>query len=324
MPDITANPPTPVRNELSNLSAALNVQVPTKVDGQNLLIATWNIRAFGSLTRKWTATGNDSPKRDLRGLRYIIEILSRFDVIAVQEVVGDLRALRDTMKFLGDDWSFLMTDITAGDKGNNERMAFIFDRRRVQPSGLAAEIVIPPDWSEELPDGALLRQFARTPYAVSFRAGDQTFILVALHVEYGDNADDRIEEISHIARWMRQWADRSNRWHQSLLTVGDFNIDRKGDELWQALTSTGMTVPDDLHQVPRSIFADPNHPDKEKFYDQIAWFETGTKKRRIAMDYVKGGGFDFLPHVYQNTNLSKSSISYRVSDHYPLWTEFKL
>nr|HQV13201.1 hypothetical protein [Nitrospira sp.] len=86
----------------------------------------------------------------------------------------------------------------------------------------------------------------------------------------------------------------------------------------------GLTVPDDLHQVPRTIFSDPANPDLDKFYDQIAWFETGSKKRRIEMDYVRGGGFDFLPHVYTNTSLSKTSISYRVSDHYPLWAEFQI
>ena len=133
--------------------------------------------------------------------------------------MGDLRALRDMMKFLGDDWSFLMTDVTAGDKSNNERMAFLFDRRRVQPSGLAAEIVIPPEWRDELSSDTLVRQFARTPYAVSFRAGKQTFILVTLHVEFGTSSDDRVQELRDIARWMREWADRSNRWCQRIFTA---------------------------------------------------------------------------------------------------------
>ena len=87
------------------------------------MIATWNIRSYSSLTREWTAGSGDSPKRDFRGLRAIIEILSRFDVIAVQEVKGNLRALRDTLRFLGDDWGFLMSDITLGDPGNDERLA---------------------------------------------------------------------------------------------------------------------------------------------------------------------------------------------------------
>lgn len=324
MPVIADQPPPNIQAELNALQLALNNTIPQKNPGQNLLIATWNIRAFGSLTRKWTAEGNDSPKRDLRGLRTICEIVSRFDVIAIQEVVGNLRALRDMIHFLGDDWSFLMTDITIGDAGNNERMAFVFDNSRVQPSGLACELVVPPEWLIEIDENALRNQFVRTPYAVSFRSGTTTFILVTLHVDYGNNSSDRIPELRAIARWMSDWARRSNRWHHNLLTLGDFNIDRRGDELWQAFTSTGLTVPDDLNEVQRSIFADPDSPLFDKYYDQIAWFQSGRRSRRLSIDYVRGGSFNFLQHVYTNMNLSKRSTSFRISDHFPLWVEFSL
>jgi hypothetical protein len=166
MPQLTDQPPLSIQNELDALNRSLDQVIPTKLIGQNLLIATWNIRSFASLTRKWTASENDSPKRDLRGLRAICDILSRFDVVAIQEVKGDLRALRDTMKYLGENWSFMMTDITLGDAGNDERMAFVFDSSRVKPSGLACELVVPPEWLTEIPENALGRQFSRTPYAV--------------------------------------------------------------------------------------------------------------------------------------------------------------
>lgn len=324
MPTITDQPPADIQAELDALRASLSSTVPIKQQGQNLLIATWNIRAFGSLTRKWTAGNSDNPKRDLRGLRAICEIVSRFDIVAIQEVVGDLRALRDMMHFLGDNWSFLMTDITRGEAGNNERMAFVFDTTRIRPSGLACELVVPPEWLEEIGEDALKNQFARTPYAVSFRAGTTTFILVTLHVDYGTESRKRIPELKAIARWMADWAKQSNRWHHNLLTLGDFNIDRQNDALWQAFTSTGLTVPADLNTVPRSIFADPNNPTLDKFYDQIAWFQTGSGSRKLSMNYTRGGGFNFLPHVYGGTNLTKNSISRRISDHYPLWVEFEL
>lgn len=144
MPTILDNPPQTVQQDLDALAAALDATLPAKSD-DNLLVATWNIRSFSSLTRKWLARPNDSPKRDLRALRAIIEILSRFDVVAIQEVKGDLRALRDTMRFLGDTWGFLMTDVNIGDAGNDERFVFLFDRDRLRPSGLAAKIVIPPE-----------------------------------------------------------------------------------------------------------------------------------------------------------------------------------
>ena len=323
MPQLIDKPPQNIQRELDQLNAALNQAIPVKQDGQNLLIATWNIRSFSSLTRKWTALQNDSPKRDLRGLRAICNIISRFDVIAIQEVKGNLRALRDMMNYLGESWSFLMTDVTPGDAGNNERVAFVFDSNRVKPSGLACEIVIPPEWLAEIPENALQRQFARTPYAVSFRSGDTTFILITLHVKYGTSTEDRKQELKDIARWMKEWANREAKWHHNLLTLGDFNIDRQGDDLWQAFTSTGLFVPEDLQTIPRSIF-DNESGASGKFYDQIAWFTSASGLIALNMNYQTGGYFDFLPFVYTDANLTKSSISYRISDHYPLWAEFIL
>ncbi|MCP4004987.1 MAG: endonuclease/exonuclease/phosphatase family protein [bacterium] len=320
MPTITSTPPQSVQGDLDALSDALDAQIPAQID-DNLLIATWNIRSFGSLTRKWTAAAGDSPKRDLRGLRAIIEIISRFDVVAVQEVTGDLRSLRDMMKFFGPAWSFLMTDITLGDDGHSERMAFVFNRDRVQPSGLAAELVVPPE-QLGIGEDALQQQFARTPYAVSFRAGETTFILVALHVTYGDAPEDRVPELKAIAKWMNDWARRSTKWHHNLLVLGDFNIDRSGDPLWEAFSSTGLTVPDALNDVPRSIYDDPGDPSDNAFYDQIAWFTTGSGKRRLDIDFVSAGGFDFRDLVYRNQSLTNSSLSFRMSDHFPLWVEF--
>lgn len=318
MPRITDQPPLLIRQELAALNNSLDQIIPKKHDGQNLLIATWNIRSFASLTRKWTALQSDSPKRDLRGLRTICDIICRFDVIAIQEVKGDLRALRDMMEFLGDKWAFLMTDITLGSAGNAERMAFVFDTSRVKPSGLACELVVPPEWLSEISENALRKQFARTPYAVSFKAGDTTFILVTLHVDYGESPSDRKFELQAVARWMKEWAERETKWHHNLLPLGDFNIERHGDELWQAFTSTGLTVPDALQAVPKSIFDDESDPN-DKFYDQIAWFGSA-----LDMKFNAGGYFDFIEHVYSDTDLSKQSISYRISDHYPLWAEFLL
>ncbi|MBN1559014.1 endonuclease/exonuclease/phosphatase family protein [candidate division KSB1 bacterium] len=322
MPTIFDPPPQNIRLEIERLNTALDSTIPRKTD-HNLLIASWNLRAFASLTRQWTAAATDSPKRDLRGLLAIIHILSRFDVIAIQEVKGDLRALRDTIHYLGDRWAFLMTDVNRGAAGNSERMAFIFDTQRLKLSGLACELVIPKEWLDEISPDALKQQFVRSPYAVSFRTGDTTFILVTLHVDYGDASHDRIPELRAIARWMHDWASRSNAWHHNLLALGDFNIDRRDSPLWAAFTSTGLTVPQALNGAPRTIFADPQDPQKDNFYDQIAWFAEGSIQL-IGMTCTNGGIFDFLPHVYLDLGLTKLSTSYRISDHYPLWIEFQI
>jgi endonuclease/exonuclease/phosphatase family metal-dependent hydrolase len=322
MPTIHDTPPDIVRTDLDRLARALQASIPPKTDG-NLLIATWNIRRFGSLSRKWTAASSDSPKRDLRGLRAIGDIVSRFDVVAIQEVTGDLRALRDMMEFLGPGWSFLMTDVTLGAAGNDERMAFVFDNTRLNLSGLACELVVPPEWLGMIEADALRQQFVRTPYAVSFRRNKTTFILVTLHIDYGDRSIERLAELKCIARWMADWAKREKDWRHNFIVLGDFNIDRRGDALWDAFTSTGLVVPDDLNRVPRSIFSDPETPSLDKFYDQVAWFMESSGSIALSMKYTSGGSFDFLPYAYTETGLTKNALSHRISDHYPLWVEFE-
>jgi endonuclease/exonuclease/phosphatase family metal-dependent hydrolase len=307
---------------MAALRAALDETVPRKRPlGRNLLVGTWNLKNFGSLTEQWLAGPNDTPKRDFRGLWAVAEIISRFDVVALQEVCGDLRALRTLMKTLGPGWRFLMTDTNRGSKGGGERMAYLFDAARVELSGLAGEVVVPPEWLVEIAPGALREQFARAPYAVSFQAGDATVILVTLHVLYGTGPGDRIPELTAIARWMADWAQQSHRWHHNLVVLGDFNIDRQGDPLYRAFTSTGLTVPAALNAVRRSIFADPGQPTQDKYYDQIAWFERG-KGQLINLPLLSAGGFDFVEHLYRDLGMSKAQMQYRVSDHYPLWVEF--
>lgn len=326
MPRILDTPPTEVQEEIADLRALLDQQIPDKALDQNLLVATWNIRAFGRVTRKWQAEEDDSPKRDLHALRIISEIVSRFDVIALQEVKGTLQALRDMLKWLGPAWGLVLTDVTRGDPGNGERLAYLFDTRKLQMSGLAAELVLPAEQLAlgAIDSGALDRQFARTPYAVAFRANRDTFILVTLHVLFGQNAAAREPELRAVAEWLAGWARDINVYDQNLIALGDFNIDRAGDRLFDAFVSTGLQVPTDLHQVPRTLFADPADPAGDKFYDQIAWFTGAHGVPALSLRYNRGGFFDFTRVALRDRGLSKQQLSWRISDHYPLWVEFLL
>ena len=312
------SPPGSLLDRLAAVSAGLDEVVPAKQLDRNLLVATWNLRAFGGLTKKWEAAPSDSPKRDLSDVVLIAEVVSRFDVVAVQEVRGDLRALRYLLKALGPDWGFTLTDVTKGAAGNNERMAFLFDTRRVRLSGLACELVVPveSDPAAIEPD-AFNRQFARTPYAVSFLSAGQTFILVTLHVDYG-SSQERIDELRAIAEWLSGWAEQEEEWNHNLIALGDFNIDRRGDPLYDAFTSTGLTPAPGLSDVPRTIF----QSGKEKFYDQIAWFEDASKGPLLTLACTTAGTFDFVPVFPGATDLV--SLSWKISDHYPLWVEFAI
>ncbi|MCU1521326.1 MAG: hypothetical protein JWN19_1711 [Arthrobacter sp.] len=120
---------------------------------------------------------------------------------------------------------------------------------------------------------------------------------------------------------MRDWADRPNDWNNNLMVLGDFNRDRIGDPLYEAFVATGLWPPAELNDVPRTIFDDDkNRP----FYDQVAWFSEpdGTPLLDGLTYTQRAGCFDFIPHIM--TGLTRNEISWRISDHYPLWSEFRL
>src|SRR5688500_8409486 len=100
MPSITDKPPQDIQAELAELVTTLDRDIPAKALDRNLLIATWNLRVFGDLTEKWVSSESASPKRDLHSLLCIKEIISRFDVIALQEVRGNIKCLRHILKVL--------------------------------------------------------------------------------------------------------------------------------------------------------------------------------------------------------------------------------
>jgi len=320
MDNILDTPPLLILNDLAVLKADLDLKIPSKKLEKNLLIATWNIRAFGDITRKAISEDDDSPKRDFHAILCIAEIIKRFDIIAIQEIKANIKGLRDCLKVLGNHWSLILTDVNRGDVGNGERMGFLFDTRRVQLSGLACELVVPQEWISITSDKALTEQFVRSPYAVSFRAQNQTFILVTLHIKYGKVSTDRIKELKGVAKWMADWAQDINVYHQNLIALGDFNIDKRGDLLNQTFISEGLFIPPDLQNesTTRSIF------DKTKFYDQIAWFNDSSNIPKLTLKFIQGGSYDFTNKALSNRNLTKMSISYMLSDHYPIWAEFDL
>jgi len=284
--------------------------LPAKTTDLNLLIGTWNIKAFGRIHPAFDENPG-SPKRNLRALAALVEVIRRLDVVAIQEVKRDTSGLRLLLEWLGPDWGAIVTDVTVGPQGNAERLAFVFDRRRAQPSGLAGEIVLPPT-----AEGAPQTQFARTPYAVGFRAGGERFTLVTAHILYAV-PQERTPEIlalaGHVAREMRDRAEAAIEEEDNLIVLGDFNTEqRHGDPNFEAFVSTGLWVPPQLDGLRTAAGSKP------KFYDQIAWF-------RPALNLIysdRAGVIDFAGAVFPE--LSTQEMVARVSDHFPLWAEFRI
>jgi len=308
---------------LQALRPALAAQVPAKSTTDTLLLATWNIRELDA--------GRYGPRRD-ESYYCIAEILSRFDLIAVQELRQSLYPLQRLQRILGSWWDFLVTDVTLGTAGNAERMAYIYDRRKVSFTGLAAELVLPR--KNGAPEEPL--QFARSPYVAGFRAGWAYLTLLTAHIYYGDDVavdPRRLQEITDFAQTAAKNADKYSTAPQpepgkvsdsgNLIMLGDFNIFAREDVTLQAITDAGFVVPPELLQLPGSNVA------RNKHYDQIAYHRKLSKMRTTG----RAGIFDFYEHIYRDEaayetvrNGRGSSFrewrTYQMSDHLPMWIEF--
>ncbi len=100
---------------------------------QILRLATWNIREFDS---------NKYGKRLEESFYYIAEIMSNFDLIAVQEVRDDITALKKVIRILGPTWSYIASDVTEGTSGNRERMTFVYNKSKIWFRNVAGELVL--------------------------------------------------------------------------------------------------------------------------------------------------------------------------------------
>lgn len=97
-------------------------------------LATWNIREFPS--GKFGSRLPESPY-------YIAEIISHFDIVAIQEVREDLGNLKEVLEILGErTWKFIATDVTEGSGGNRERMVFVYNSKKVRFRNVAGEITL--------------------------------------------------------------------------------------------------------------------------------------------------------------------------------------
>jgi len=311
------------------LRAQLDRDIPAKTATETLLLATWNIRQFGDNRR------NES-------LHYIAEIISRFDLVAVQEVAANLDGLKKVVSLLGHNWDYIVTDSTEGTAGGGERMAFIYDRCKVFFRKIAGEFVLPHSRALGGYEGNEKLQFARTPFSVYFQAGWFKFMLVTVHIFYGTKGDEdarRVEEIEAVAKFVK---DRAKKEDENYILLGDFNIASLGHNTMKALEKQGFYIPQAIRENPTDL-------GKTKHYDQIA-FKLKIEQNMTVFSEKKqhAGAFNFTETVYTQDDLDiyrgffeekqvvgktedkimkyymSSWRTFEMSDHLPLWIELKV
>jgi exonuclease III len=262
-------PRTQRRRVISNLErvrAQLRAELPSKKAEDTVILGTWNLRNFDD------NRFGDGPRLD-ESLWYIAEIVSAFDILAIQEVCDDLGPLEAVMSRLDPVYDYIITDVTEGPGGNRERLGFIYNRDKVKFLGVAGEIVLP--YSSLISDVTKQRQFARTPFSCLFQSGWFKFMFSTVHIYFGkDSANSpeyarRVEEIRSVSKFLAKRADKDRYCH---IMVGDFNIEDFDGATFDALQEHGFEV----FKNKRG-----SNSDLTRFYDQIS-FKARDQQMQLA------------------------------------------
>ncbi len=329
-PDMHAPEKRHIISNLLRLKVGLEQRIPSRKTEENLLICSWNIKEFGYTSQRLN-----------EAYFYIAEIISRFDLVAVQEVKSTLKDLDMLMRILGDDWDYLVNDITDGNDGNSERSAYLFNKKRLKLSGLAGELVLWP----EITVGSAIKQLKRTPYMTGFKSTWKSFVMLNLHVHPGDEDDDlvyRKEEVRLLLAALQHKMDRL--WSQNLVLAGDFNLYQGDDDATISLIhEAGFIEVDGLKGLDTNV-------SQTQAYDRF--FIHKNEYFEIAMDsQSRGTGgvfnpFDFVYKQDEHMQYKQQMIKVyggskdidndadaledyfmhhwrrnQISDHFPIWFE---
>ena len=291
-----------IKKELIELKKRIVAANVPAVSNNNFRLLTWNIRNL------------NSDKED-RAIVYISEVIRNFDIIAIQECKDSLGGLEKLQKQLGNDFRFIFSDTS----GNAERLVFVYNSKRIQFTGLAAEIVMTPGAGRDGVKPEL--EFDRTPYMASFRINGCNFIVVTVHIYYGEGSavKYRLEEIKNIAERLKECSSDTDALDSDYIICGDFNIEKIRqkiknatgeeplDELFDALLSGGIIISDDIRNSPSNL-------DKTKHFDQIGYHHY----KDSTIEFVRGGVIDFMGAVY----VGDSKLKFKLTDHLPMWAVF--
>lgn len=324
-----------VIDHLATLRKHIAKKVPRRTASDTLLLATWNIRDFDSNKFK------EGP-RIAESFHYIAEVISAFDLVAIQEVNEDMRPFEKVMDLLGPNWCYIATDLTEGPSGNGERMVFVYDSNKVQFKHIAGEVVLP---KTSLVGG--IDQLARSPFLVRFQSGWFKFNICTVHLYYGDDSGDgyqrRVAEIDTIAKFLKKRADEDG---QNYILLGDMNVVSPEDDTMKALKKHKFVLPSDLTQDNDALRWVSNMGG-DKHYDQIAILprkdelQLGPSENNAGVlnyyqaVFTEDEAETYYPLGKANGNwpntaagrkkyFAKKWRTWQMSDHLPLFVELKI
>jgi endonuclease/exonuclease/phosphatase family metal-dependent hydrolase len=245
-------------------------------------------------------------------------IISPFDVVAVQEIADDLTDFYRLVDTLGQDWDYYYTDIA----GNHERLAYLYRAGRLIPTGLAAELAMRAYQRQRIVIEEVTEEFEgfnRNPYMLTFQADGFEFTLVNVHL-YWTSFGLRQLETRALARWAANRVRRNFPPNNDIILIGDFNMPRfaRNDAIYRQLRAAGLRIPDHRTQFVGTNLAGDAH------YDEIAFFPNRTREDFTGrMGVVDWDNVLFADLYQRNQRQFFQYVRYYIADHRPLWAEFR-
>ena len=279
-------------------------RVPHSILDETMNLATWNIRDFGK------------SERQEKSLHYIAEVIGRFDLVALTEVRQDLSELLRVMEILPPFWDFVVSDYGGDRAANKERVAYVFDKRVVRFTGLAAEADPPRKRNEE---GRYVSRFTwwRAPYIASFRSGNFDFVIVTVHLRWGSGEKERLIPIRELAKWAKKRSQDKGSFDKDILVVGDMNIPSRDSVLFKAVRRYGLMLPEALAKLGKTEAG--TNLSRSATYDQILHRASNPDRftgEAGVMDFYMGDHKPLYPEID-----SRHEFTFELSDHLPLWIQ---
>jgi endonuclease/exonuclease/phosphatase family metal-dependent hydrolase len=280
--------------------------IPAKSDDR-LLICTWNIANLGLHERS-----DDH-------YQLIAEVLSWFDICAIQEVNDDLTGLYRLETYIGAEYELLFSDRG----GNDERSAYCYDTGKVTHQAMIGELAIPPAEHRWINIAGIDRPFIgfdRNPFIATFQFRNTVFMLVNAHLFFGSDAREdeerRALEAYAVGRYADLRRDDIHAFTKNNIALGDFNIPKAepGNPIYDALAKRGLVLPEHSTRLGSSISTDAQ-------YDQIAFFPS--LKRKIQDSGVFDYDRNLFPRLWEQGTKSDfmDYCRYYISDHRPMWLQ---
>ncbi len=164
-----------------------------------LLLASFNILRLGEKEKNYEV---------------LAEIISNFDVIALQEVMNEkgVKRLKGHLeKHTGEKWKYVMSETSVGSEGYREHYAFIYRIRKIQDTKVIG-------FYEEENEN----DFMREPYGIYFKSRNFDFVYVTAHSIFGDTEKQRLIEATNYLKVYRYFSIKTGE--NDIIMAGDFNV----------------------------------------------------------------------------------------------------